>query len=107
MKPLVSILIPAYNAEETIADRSNPRLPNLATQGDHRGERRIHRIVRPKWRGALARKGHSCVHWRTRALSAAITMPSGSARETTSNGWMRMISLRRTRSSGNLRRCGR
>ena len=34
-KPLVSILIPAYNAEKSIADTLQSAGPNVATKGDH------------------------------------------------------------------------
>ena len=71
MKPLVSILIPAYNAKSGSPIRSNPRLtkPGRArrsswwTMGPPTG--------RPKSRGDLPRKGSLCVHREPRACGGS------------------------------------
>ena len=107
MKPLVSILIPAYNSEEWIADTIRSAIAQT-------WQRKEIIVVDD---GSTRRDGGSgaaicvercdgCFH-ENRGAAAAATMPCSSAKGTTSSGWMRMIFWRRTRSNASLRRCGK
>ena len=76
MKPLVSILIPAYNAEEWIADTLRIRdCPNLATQERSSSWTMVPRIGQLKWRDDLRRRSSWWCPKRTRARRRPATMP--------------------------------
>ena len=108
MKPLVSILIPAYNAEEWIAytlqsavAQTWPR-KEIIVVDDGSTDRTAEVARRFASKGVTVR-----LHGEPGSLRRARTMPSSLAKGTTSSIWTRMIFWHRTRSSGSLRRCGK
>lgn len=88
MKPLVSILIPAYNAEEWIAETINSAI----CQTWQRKETIVVDDGSTDDTAEVARRPRA-------------TMLTSSVRETISNGWMRMTSLHLTRLSAGSREC--
>ena len=104
MKPLVSILIPAYNAEEWIADTLQSAIAQTWQRKeiivvDDGSRDRTAEVAR-----RFASKEVAVVSTENQGAAAAATMLCSSAKGTTSSGWTRMIFWRRTRSSGSLRR---
>ena len=103
MKPLVSILIPAYNAEpwiaETIRSAIGQTWPNkeiiVVDDGSTDQTLSIVQELLPKRYLLLLRK--------TRACARRETGPTSFAREITFNGWMRTIFCHETRSQNKWR----
>ena len=108
MKALVSIIIPAYNAEEWIADTVQSAIAQtwpakeiiIVDDGSRDRTAEIARRFASKEVLVVSKENQGAAAARNHALTC-------SAKGTISSGWMRMICWRRTRSSGNLRRCGR
>ena len=108
MNPLVSILIPAYNAEETIAYTLQSAIAQTWQRKeiivvDDGSKDRTSEMVR-----SFASKGVTVVSTENRGLCGGREPCfAGSAKGTTSKNWIRMIFWRQTKSSGSLRRYGK
>ena len=110
MKPLkVSILIPAYNSEEWIADtlqsagaQSWPRKEIIVV--DDGSSDRTAEVAR---RFASKQVVVVSTLYRTRERRRLAIMHCDSARGTTFSGWTRTTCLCQIRSSGNLQLCGK
>ena len=102
MEPLVSILIPAYNAEEFIADAIRSAIGQTWQRKEIIVVDDGSRDRTAEMAGDLPRRRSSLSPKRTKVQRRPATMRFSSVKGSTFNGWTRMTFWRRTRSSGSL-----